>query len=84
MVDADDYNGITDTYPEHPMSTKKPELKTQVELAQYRKNVEKKDIGRKKSEMDAKVAHLQKVQFKDYYQPQEYVEKPPFNATWEK
>jgi len=34
--------------------------------------------------MDAKVAHLQKVQFKDYYRPQEFVEKPQYNSTWEK
>ena len=68
-MDADDYNGITETYPEHPISKHKPEIKTQAELTNYRKQIEKQDIGRKKSEMDAKVAHLQKVQFKDYYQP---------------
>jgi hypothetical protein len=34
--------------------------------------------------MDEKIAHLQKVQFKNYYKPQEYVEKPRYNSTWEK
>jgi len=37
------------------------------ELTLNRKMIEKKDIKRKKDERDAKVAHLQKVQFKDYY-----------------
>jgi len=27
---------------------------------------------------------LQNVQFKDYYIPQDFVEKPKYNATWEK
>lgn len=34
--------------------------------------------------MDGKVAHLQNVGFKAYYQPQEYVENPKFTATWQK
>jgi hypothetical protein len=33
MVDADDYNGIVETYPEHPISKYSPEIKTQVALA---------------------------------------------------
>ena len=69
MVNADDYNGIVESYPEHPIHKVKPVLKTQTELNDYRKQVEKQDIGKKKSDMDAKVAHMQKVQFKDYYKP---------------
>ena len=46
--------------------------------------VEKNDIGHKKGVMDARIANLQKVQFKNYYRPQEYVEKPRYNSTWEK
>ena len=83
-MDADDYNGLDKTYPEHPISKNITDVKTKVELAESRKNIEKADIERKKSERDARVAHLQKVQFKDYHQPQEYVDKPPFNSTWEK
>ena len=50
----------------------------------HRKMVEKNDIGHKKGVMDARIANLQKVQFKNYYRPQEYVEKPRYNSTWEK
>lgn len=46
--------------------------------------MEKLDIKKKRDKRDATVAHLQKVQFKDYYIPQEFVEKPTYNATWEK
>lgn len=49
------------------MSDHKPFNKTMTELLMNRKTAEKKDIARKKNERDAKVAHLQKVQFKDYY-----------------
>ena len=84
MVDADDYQGVAGTYPGHPLGEIKPDLKTCTELTNYRKQVEKLDIRKKKESRDAKVAHLQKVQFKDYYVPQEFVEKPKYNSTWEK
>lgn len=83
MVDADDYGAVGGTYPAHPLGEVKPDLKTCTELTQYRKLMEKLDIKKKKDGRDAKVAHLQKVQFKDYYVPQEYVEKPIYNSTWE-
>ena len=61
-----------------------PEVKTQTDLIGKRKLQEKIDIKRKKDARDAKVAHLQKIQFKDYYKPQEYNEKPKYTATWQK
>jgi hypothetical protein len=61
MVDGDDFTGVVDTYPAHPISKNQPEIRTQAGLIQHRKEVEKQDIGRKKGEMDAKVAHLQKI-----------------------
>jgi len=58
MVDADDYQGVGGTYPDHPLGEIKPELKTCTELTQYRKLMEKLDIKKKKDVRDAKVAHL--------------------------
>lgn len=66
------------------MSEIKPFNKTMTELTLNRKGVEKKDIARKKNERDSKVAHLQKVQFKDYYQPDSYIKEPKYTATWQK
>ena len=54
------------------------------ELIKQRRNVEKHDIEKKKTERDAKVSHLQNVSFKDYYKPQEFVEEPNFTSTWQK
>lgn len=64
------------------MSEIKPFNKTMTELTMNRRGVEKKDIARKKNERDSKVAHLQKVQFKDYYQPDSYIKEPKYTATW--
>mmetsp|Transcript_5851 Transcript_5851/g.9405 ORF Transcript_5851/g.9405 Transcript_5851/m.9405 type:complete len:236 (+) Transcript_5851:404-1111(+) len=61
-----------------------PEVKTSTDLIQARRLQEKVDIKRKKDARDAKVAHLQKIQFKDYYRPQEYVDNPKYTATWQK
>jgi len=83
MVDAEDFRAVTDTYPKHPLSDIKPAHKTQVALKHHRHAVEKADLKQKKDAQDSKVAHLQKVQFKDYYQPQEFVQNPRYNATWE-
>lgn len=69
MVDAEDFRAVTDTYPKHPMSDYIPLNKTQTELLQYRHNLEKQDIKKKKDQRDSQVAHLQRIQFKDYYQP---------------
>ena len=69
MVDSEDYLDVGKTYPKHPINDIKPQVITKTELSQYRKNVEKRDISKKKSDRDAKVAHLQTVSFKDYYQP---------------
>ena len=69
MVDAEDFSGVTDTYPKHPMSEYQPPLKTQAELTQHRHMLEKADLKQKKDVQDTKIAHLQKVQFKDYYKP---------------
>ena len=75
---------MTDTYPKHPMSKNKPEIKTQTELIDYRRAQERDDIRAKKNAKDAEVAKIQKATFKDYYQPQEYVENPRYTATWQK
>ena len=48
MVDAEDFRAVTDTYPKHPMSDYIPLNKTQTELLQYRHNLEKQDIKKKK------------------------------------
>jgi hypothetical protein len=34
--------------------------------------------------MDTKMAGLQQIGFKTYYQPQEYVENPKYTAMWQK
>lgn len=57
---------------------------TMTELTDHRKDVEKIDIKRKMNDRHQKVAHLQKVQFKDYNRPQEFVETPKYTATWQK
>ena len=80
MIDAEDFRAVTDTYPRHPMSDIKPVCKTQTELMAHRNNLEKHDIGKKKADRDSRVAHLQKIQFKDYYQPQEYVANPKYTS----
>ena len=59
-------------------------MKTCTELLAYRKGIEKEDIRKKKTTRDEKVAHLQKIQFKDYYVPDEFVENPKYTATWQK
>lgn len=84
MVDSDDFQFVAATYPPHPMSEFKPELKTNTELQNHRKLQEKLDIKSKVSDRDAVEANLRKVHFKDYYIPQEFVEKPKYNAIWEK
>ena len=33
--------------------------------------------------MDQKMAELQNIGYKSYYQPQEYVENPKYTATWQ-
>ena len=68
IVDADDYQGLTQTYPEHPMTEVNPKIKTFTELAEFRKQTEKADIRVKKEGRDSKVSDLQK-EYKDYYQP---------------
>lgn len=67
MVDAEDFADVTATYPKHPMCDVVPDHANQTELIEHRKHVEREDIKAKKGARDAKVAHLQKVQFKDYY-----------------
>jgi hypothetical protein len=59
-------------------------LKTQTELKNHRKNQEATDIRGKVSDRADVEAQLRKVHFKDYYIPQEFVEKPKYNAMWEK
>ena len=80
MVDAEDFGEVTYTYPRHPMSDIKPHVNTNTELIALRKLKEKNDIGRKKGTIDAEVTKLQKIHFKDYYQPQEYVANPKYFA----
>jgi len=82
VVDAEDYLDVVKTYPRHPMSDVVPLAHTMTELKAQRKDVEKIDIKKKKDDRDSRVAHLQKVQFKDYYRPQEFVEQPKYTATW--
>ena len=50
----------------------------------HRRAVEREDIRGKKNAKDTQVAELQKATFKDYYQPQEFVENPKYTATWQK
>ena len=84
MVDAEDFVSVTKTYPTHPDSSIVPNHKTNTELKEYRAKMEALDIKSKKDAIDAKTKHLQNVQFKDYYIPQDFVEKPKYNAIWEK
>ena len=84
MVDAEDFSAVTGTYPTHPDTEIVPVLKTNTELKAYRHKVEAHDIKCKKDAIDSKTKHLQNVQFKDYYIPQDFVEKPKYNAIWEK
>ena len=73
MVDAEDFSAVTGTYPTHPDTFIKPELKTNTELIAFRHKMEAKDIKSKKDAIDSKTKHLQNVQFKDYYIPQDFV-----------
>jgi len=82
IVDAENHVVLTETYPKHALSETIPSMKTCTELLAYRKGIEKEDIRCKKTKRDEKVAHLQKIQFKDYYRPDEFVENPQYTATW--
>ena len=82
IVDAEDHVVLTETYPKHLLAETTPSMKTCTELLAYRKGIEKEDIRKKKTTRDEKVAHLQKIQFKDYYVPDEFVENPKYTATW--
>ena len=73
IIDGEDHVVLTETFPEHPIHKVKPSLKTQTELTAYRKGVEKEDIRGKKNIKDQAIANMQKVTFKDYYQPDSYV-----------
>lgn len=84
IVDSDDFQAVATTYPPHPLGEFKPALKTQTELKNHRKNSEATDIRGKVSDRAEVEAQLRKVHFKDYYIPQEFVEKPKYNAMWEK
>lgn len=84
IVDSDDFQNVAVTYPPHPIGEFKPALKTQTELQNHRKLLEQQDIRGKVSNRGALEDDLRKVHFKDYYIPQEFVEKPKYNATWEK
>lgn len=84
IVDAEDFLPVTDTYPNHPLTESEPDRKTRTELLNYRKKGEQVDIGKKIADHAAKVTELQKVQFKDYHKPQEYVENPQYTAMWQK
>jgi len=43
-VDAEDYLGVTDTYPEHPLTGVSSRCKTETELRALRKKQENVDI----------------------------------------
>ena len=83
VVDAEDYSGVTGTYPTHPMANVNSLCKTSTELKELRYKNEKSDIKGKKDVMDKalEVASV-KVKYKDYYQPQEFVTNPKYTATW--
>ena len=83
MIDADDYAPVTGTYPHMPHEIV-PKATTMTELKTIRHEVEKKDIKSKKDAKDQAMAKAKEISFKDYYRPQEFVEQPTFNATWEK
>lgn len=48
MVDADDFQNVTNTYEKHELSDKKPRFETSKEMVQHRKNVEQQDVLKKK------------------------------------
>lgn len=70
------------TYPKHELSDIKPNHETGNKLKEHRKNVEKQDIRSKKNANEKKILDIKSLTFKDYYQPQEYVANPRYNATW--
>lgn len=47
IMDAEDHSLLTETYPKHPLSDKRADLKTRTELEEFRKQKEKKDIKEK-------------------------------------
>ena len=47
MVDAEDFLGVTETYPKHPLTDIKPRHQTRTDLNHYRKQVEQEDIHNK-------------------------------------
>ena len=49
-------------------------------MIEYRKKLLKQDIHTKKGDRDERVAELQKVQFKDYYKPNDYVSNPKYTS----
>lgn len=53
------------------------------DLKKHRLDLEKADIKQKKDAKDQKMQSIKNVSFKDYYQPQEYVANPKYNATWQ-
>jgi hypothetical protein len=61
FVDGDDFLGVTDTYPKHPISEKMPKLTTKTELTDFRKGIEREDIRQKKHAMDTRVQSIQKA-----------------------
>ena len=83
MIDADDYAPVTGTYP-HLAPEINPQATTMTDLKTIRLGAEKRDIKSKKDAKDQAMAKAKEVSFKDYYRPQEFVEHPTFNATWEK
>lgn len=54
--------------------------RTCTELFSARKRNELNDIKKKIMDNALKVGHLQKVQFKDYYRPQDYIDKPKYTS----
>ena len=55
---------------------------TVTNMKESRKNNEKADIRAKKAFNDARVAKAKSLNFKDYYQPQEYVANPRYTSTF--
>ena len=65
------------------MSENVPNFETATSLKETRRNTEKADVRAKKAANAAKVAKAKSLNFKDYYQPQEYVANPRYTATWQ-
>ena len=61
IVDAEDYLGVTGTYPEHPLSKNRVSVNTFTKLNEIRRAEEKSNIKQKKDVKDAVIAHMQKV-----------------------